>query len=589
GGIADGTVDICKGDGDVMILADFITLTDTFDEIVPKEDQLNAMVERNGGQPGYVLIKVLPGNIQALVSYGLEYTVVHVTGKGFYISSTTIIQAIISENEIEHRSGPAIKTYLSENGDILNQIDCVFSIYYSKWPDEAKAWPDRVRQCCWPPGEIVQAIVSSGCHIVPKGSQGGVFSDIEWCISFAMHEKCLIRSFSSVQYHHYILLKRILKHEFLEKYSDIMTSYVAKTICFWQMELNKREMWQTKYFVDRIIKSVLFLRDCISTRYVPHYFIPENNIVHGKVNIKMKAELVKDLSDFASILIDLCNKPERLTQFLFGNDEIIDMWIYWKLSTYYEIATDALCHKENANIRTNLEYYYTQVETIHGSVINAFNILLERNLFNVLHKTLLKCISESELQDEHDQYRSELNLLLQNLSKCGGFSRKVITAEIHFMLGQPDKCIDIITEALTMDTATALKSENDIMNRASDELVGILKRRSVMSLSQFLRTYLITPIMLSEDHIGVLSQILQQDIFETLRDKPIMVDSLPYACFLLTRAFHVLSRTEMAAEAVNTLIFMLEEEPTQLDYKEAAMCLLHYVVNLTSRSGHVVS
>ncbi|KAL3888522.1 hypothetical protein ACJMK2_000888 [Sinanodonta woodiana] len=354
------------------------------------------------------------------------------------------------------------------------------------------------------------------------------------------------------------------------------------------MELNTREMWQMKYLVDRVIKSVLFLKECISTRYVPHYFIPENNIVHGKVNFKMKAELVKDLSDFASILIDLCNKPEQLTQFLFGNIAIIDMCLDTKLSLYYAIFADSLCHSENGNFCTNLEHYCQHVETFHGSLISIFNILLEGNLFNVLHKTLLKCISEPELQDEHCQYKSELNLLLQNLSKCGGFSGKVITAEINYMLGQPDKCIGIITEALTMDTATALKGENDIKNRASEELVGIFRRRSVMSLSQFLRTYLITPIILSEDHIGVLRQLLQQDIFETLRDRPINVDSLPYACFLLTLAFHSLSRAEMAAEAVNTLICMLVEEPSKLDYKEAAMCLLDYVVNLTSLPGRVV-
>ncbi|KAL3888523.1 hypothetical protein ACJMK2_000889 [Sinanodonta woodiana] len=214
GGIADGTADICKDDVDVMFIADFITLTDTFDEIVPKEDQLNVMVERNGGQPGYVLLKVHPNNTQSLSSNGMEDIVVHVTGKGFYISSTTIIQKYLSENEITHRSGPAIKMYFnkSEMDPLSNQLDFVFSIFYPKWPEEAKAWQNRVSKCTWPPEEMVQAMVSSGCHIVPKGSQGGVFSDIEWCISFAMHEKCLIRSFSSVQYHHYMLLKRILKH-----------------------------------------------------------------------------------------------------------------------------------------------------------------------------------------------------------------------------------------------------------------------------------------------------------------------------------------------------------------------------------------
>ncbi|KAL3888521.1 hypothetical protein ACJMK2_000887 [Sinanodonta woodiana] len=468
-------------------------------------------------------------------------------------------------------------------------MDMVFSSFCPKWPEEANAWPDRVSKCSCPPKEMVQGIVSSGCHIIPKGSQGGVFSEIEWCISFAMSEKCLIRSFSPIQYHHYILLKRILKHTFLEQYIDVLTSYVAKTVCFWQMERNKREMWQMKYLVHMVIKSILFLRDCICSRFLPHYFIPNNNIIHGKINIKKRDEMVHDLSDFASILIDLCNRPEELRQFLIGDNEIIDLSITMKFTEYYILVIEALCHSNDVMTQNaNLEQYCQFVETMHGSVISTFNILKENHVFSVVHQTLLKCISESELQYEHDQPISECIFLLQNLCKYGGFSRKVSIAEINLLLGQPDKCIDIITEALTMDTATALKGQNDIKNRAREELVGIFKTRSLMSLSQFITTYIIAPIVLSEEHIRLWIHILQQDIFETLRDRPINVDSLPYACFLLTLAFHVLSRTEMAKEAVNTLICMLEEEPTKLDYKGASMCLLHYVVNLTSRSGHVV-
>ncbi|KAL3888483.1 hypothetical protein ACJMK2_000850 [Sinanodonta woodiana] len=586
GGVADGTADMCKDDLDMMIMFNYIILTEPGGDIVPNEFQLFATIGRTGDSSGYVLLKVHPGNTHNLKALGLENSCIHVAGKGFYISSTKMIQLCMRGSEIEHRSGPAVSTYfnISEGKHIWKQMDIVYSIFCPKWPEEANTWPYRVSKCSWPPEEMVQGIVSSGCHIVPKGSKGGEFSEIEWCISFSMHEKCMIRSFSPIQYHHYILLKKIFKHKFLEQYIDVLTSYVAKTVCFWQMERNKREMWQMKCLVDMVIKSVLILRDCICSRFLPHYFIPNNNIIHGKVNIKRRDELVHDLSEFASILIDLCNRPEELRQFLIGDNEIINLSITMKFTEYYEFVTKALCHSNDSMTHNaNLEQYCQFVETMHGSVISTFNILKENHLFSVVYQTLLKCISESELPDEHDQPISECILFLEHLNEYGGFSRKVRIAEIYFMLGQPDKCIDIITEALTMDTATALKGQNDIKNRASDELVGIIKRRSIMSLSQFLASYIITPIMLSEDHIRLWIHILQQDIFETLRDRPIMVDSLPYACFLLTLAFHALRRTEMAKEAVNTLICMLEEEPTKLDYKGATMCLFHYVVNLTSR------
>ncbi|KAL3888534.1 hypothetical protein ACJMK2_000900 [Sinanodonta woodiana] len=588
GGISDGTSDICTDDFDVMCMCDGIILIENCDDIIPKRDQLIATIERTVHRPGYVLLKVTPSNTQVFSSVGLKNICVPVSGKGLYISSTNIIQEFIPVFEIAYRSGPAISTFSSQSEmhHILEHKDCVISMYCSKWPDEAKAWPDRVRQCCWPPGEMVQAIVSSGCHIVPKGSQGGVFSDIEWCISFAMHEKCMIRSFSSVQYHHYILLKRILKHKFLEKYPDIMTSYVAKTICFWQMELNKREMWQMKFLADRIIKSVLFLRDCVSSNYVPHYFIPENNIIHGKVNFKIRDELSSDLSNFSRIFIDLCDRPKALTQFLFGNNEMNDTLLKMKLTAYYDLITLAFSPSESSGTDMSMELLCPRVETIHGSVISTFNLLREEQCFNVVHKTLLKYIRESE--SEGNDYESKLQLIvLLNTSKNGGFSRKVRIAEIYFMLGQPDKCIDIITEALTMDTATALKGENDIKYRASDELVGIIKTRSIMSLSQFLASYILSPITLSEEHMCLWNRILQQDIFETIKYKPIKTDALPYVCFLLALAFLFSNRTKMAEEAVHTLICLIMEEPTKLDYKEVAICLLHYVVNLTSQERHV--
>nr|XP_022300845.1 uncharacterized protein LOC111109049 [Crassostrea virginica] len=58
------------------------------------------------------------------------------------------------------------------------------------WPPSASSWTDRCQS--WPPPNVVNDIVRSGCHFVAIGHKLGNHADNEWRISFSQAEQKLV-------------------------------------------------------------------------------------------------------------------------------------------------------------------------------------------------------------------------------------------------------------------------------------------------------------------------------------------------------------------------------------------------------------
>ncbi|KAL3880429.1 hypothetical protein ACJMK2_032667 [Sinanodonta woodiana] len=166
------------------------------------------------------------------------------------------------------------------------QLDNYIAFPHPDWPVQASQWMDRCVRNRWPPETIVIAIVQSGCHIVPKGFKGSLSSHMEWCFSFAVHEKTILQLFSLTQKHFYILLKIMAKDlkESFPHLQDVITSYTMKTVALWQVELHHNKDWDRLHMLDRVMEALYFLKSCVEIENLPSYFIPENNLFDGKLN-----------------------------------------------------------------------------------------------------------------------------------------------------------------------------------------------------------------------------------------------------------------------------------------------------------------
>ncbi|XP_022796328.1 uncharacterized protein LOC111334780 [Stylophora pistillata] len=173
--------------------------------------------------------------------------------------------------------GPAINVavFSREGGGIM--LDMALCLSLPSWPTVARGWISRHRPSGWPSQELVSAITSEGCSMVPVSplrSQTG----LEWRISFSLAEKKLAQSLNDCQKACYLIVKGIWRHYLKHPSKRGLQSYHLKTILFWACEELPPGEWRK----DKIGIGVLWILQklhCFLVRLsCPQYFIPENNL-----------------------------------------------------------------------------------------------------------------------------------------------------------------------------------------------------------------------------------------------------------------------------------------------------------------------
>ena len=219
-----------------------------------------------------------------------------------YLSSNLMVQRVfnrfLSRAFIDHfcemkRQGPSIEQFSSKD---FEGIDNVRSIHCSFWPNVASDWRQRPRYFGWPTPSDISSIVSFGCHLVAIGHPHSETKFTEWRISFSIAERTLVWSFNHVQMQCYALMKIILKQFIKTKCSpenQVLCSYFIKTFLFWKFETTDLQFWRIdnlrECFIYLLNQFVYFLREGV----LPHYFIPEFNLLSVKLTLEAQSELLQ--------------------------------------------------------------------------------------------------------------------------------------------------------------------------------------------------------------------------------------------------------------------------------------------------------
>ena len=160
-------------------------------------------------------------------------------------------------------------------------MDNVPSIQLLFWPEQAEAWIARAR--LWLPHMTMQSIVVKGCQLVPRSSPGGD-KNSEWRISFSGPEAILAQHCSKEQRRAYyffkILFYRYLKGvEPLEADAKPLYSYFIKTTMLWTCENHSPDdpVWLSLDDSMQVLLSMLLRH--LKSRFLPHYFIPQINLL----------------------------------------------------------------------------------------------------------------------------------------------------------------------------------------------------------------------------------------------------------------------------------------------------------------------
>nr|XP_022304030.1 uncharacterized protein LOC111111375 [Crassostrea virginica] len=190
-----------------------------------------------------------------------------------------------------------------ESGEVPGGLEYDFAWCFACdfWPLSASSWIDRCLS--WPDREVVNEIVSNGCHFVPIGNPLGLHEHEEWRISFSLAEHKLVHSMNHCQFLTYGLLKIFLK-EVIDKQSEetckLLCSYHMKTVIFWVIQQNAVPLWCPQNLLVGFWVCFKLLLKWVYEGVCPNFFIPENNLflskVHGSAQRKLFLEL-QDLCD----------------------------------------------------------------------------------------------------------------------------------------------------------------------------------------------------------------------------------------------------------------------------------------------------
>ncbi|XP_052800454.1 uncharacterized protein LOC128231527 isoform X3 [Mya arenaria] len=175
----------------------------------------------------------------------------------------------------------------------ISSADLVPAFQLGDWPRPAVEWKTRKRQ--WPSEETVQKVVECGCHIVSKrplflnlngdptnedNSPESDKTNTFFRLSFSRCELLLAKSLTETQKCCWRILKAYQK-AFLGTEPKVLASYHWKNVVFWVSEETDPSFWTEDNVLCGVCKALDFMIKCLRERFIPVYFVRNENLIAG--------------------------------------------------------------------------------------------------------------------------------------------------------------------------------------------------------------------------------------------------------------------------------------------------------------------
>ncbi|KAL3880430.1 hypothetical protein ACJMK2_032668 [Sinanodonta woodiana] len=594
GGKAEGTSIDGQGDIDIMYVIKYIIVSG---HNINPPSPYHAVLSTVDSvvHHGYTWLRVDHlGQVDDVITQTMILTVGPDSKEASYLSSSAFIkyqqhvmkQYLPNWMQFQQVLGPS-QPIISNH----TQVDTVFAFPHPDWPVQASQWMNRCGTNRWPPETIVTAIVQSGCHIVPKGFNGSPSSHMEWCFSFAVHEKSILQLFNMTQKHLYILLKIIAKDlkERFNDFQDVLTSYTMKTVALWQVELHHTKDWNRLHVLYRLMEALYYLKSCVENENLPAYFIPENNLFDGKLNPRTAALLSGHLNSLLSQGTRCVLKfPSIQVQLQIMQKPGYRICIYCSGWEMFNLICQ-VCRKYLASNVT--------MEHIHNilSLINLHNMkrhrFLTQRVLKVMKATLayvnIARIMNTGMSNRR-KYEFCLPLLLV-ASNNGGIdtmSGKVKLAGVLQVLGQTNKVIETLYSIkLRPPFRVFRKCHHRIIigqkysfTKQDSDYTGTTIAR--LGRDNLIQQCLSLDVRYTKEEMGIVPDVIKYEFFHAPEsdgihsDAYIDPDTLMY--YLLYKCHTELGDEENAQSAFNNLIRIAIQESfdPHIEYREVALNVL---------------
>ena len=164
-------------------------------------------------------------------------------------------------------------------------FDHVPCFHLGFWPAVASAWPTKDPRF-WPNKEIVDKVISSGCHIVPKSSRGE--STNEWRISFSAAEFELSHTLTQFQRKCYLVAKAAYYVVVKKIDPEVFASYFLKTVMFKLLEKQPSFFWENSSPAE-VVQTLFNDLSCyFAKKMLTSFFSEDLNLLEGIENDKLR-------------------------------------------------------------------------------------------------------------------------------------------------------------------------------------------------------------------------------------------------------------------------------------------------------------
>lgn len=133
----------------------------------------------------------------------------------------------------------------------------------------------KKRKYDFPSSEVIFSIIENGCTLIPNSHPKSTCPELEWQFNFSMAEHLLLKSLTSSQRHGFFVVKLLLSY--MMHHTPFTTKH-CKSVFFMTCEEMPVDVWETN-FSGCILYVLSSLLSCLKAKFLPNYFIPENNLI----------------------------------------------------------------------------------------------------------------------------------------------------------------------------------------------------------------------------------------------------------------------------------------------------------------------
>lgn len=543
--------DFDNSDNDIIVAFQNSIVIQKHEGIPDGDDTVFAM-DNTDCRAGYTLLKLLHLrlNEQGYITNAL----VHFRNL-CYLSSVVLLSNMMHSTARLH--GPCSMHICSCSK--RHETDFAFSFHCRSWPDGLSDFRSRTKYCIWPPDNLVNRIVQGGCHFVAIGDKHSDLFGMQWRISFAKAEKCLVMSFNHVQLKTYALLKIFLK-EVIERdrrVKDLLCSYFMKTIVFHAIEHSESFMWVDENLLNCFRFCFTMLLEFVNTGYFPNYFILTNNMFHANVFGRSRRKLLLVLSRYQRMgltCLNLC--PSLVGTLYWATDDNHALVVEHNLDTYVEKMLNAI-FKIN-DINNAIKNVATVLLDPLYDTSHDVELLFLMNSITVESRKVMADLTHTPLSPNKAQYfqiRKQIHRvqISSTVSVCRGH---LTLASFYYSAG----CYNHVYEAALRVTSLCSQSHEDIIGKGYTQL---------QKSAQYLCVYCI-----ESSGKDLYPQELKLEVIHS--KSRIILQPLPYALFLLVLSSYRIGKVHISRPYFAELL----ELRTDDNYGETSFPLIHNLIGI---------